>query len=294
MSVLGIDPVDIREGNDEIDVTIQLEEQFRNTNDKILDLSVKSANGVFVKLRDIATIETVEGPSAIEKQDGLQEIKIGANIGTRGLNEAMTIVQGAFKDENAPKGYVIGLSGNTDSQQEMGSELGQSILLSIFLMYFILAAQLESFALPFIIMGTLPLSLIGVTLGLLITNTPISMFVLVGLIMLMGMVVNNAIVLLDFIGLLRSRGMELVEAIKEAGRTRLRPILMTTLTTVLGWVPLSLGIGAGAGYYQGMSIAVIFGLSSGTLLTLVFIPVLYSIVEEKKLKMAAKNNNSEE
>ena len=161
-------------------------------------------------------------------------------------------------------------------------------------MYFILAAQLESFALPFIIMGTLPLSLIGVTLGLLITNTPISMFVLVGLIMLMGMVVNNAIVLLDFIGLLRSRGMELVEAIKEAGRTRLRPILMTTLTTVLGWVPLSLGIGAGAGYYQGMSIAVIFGLSSGTLLTLVFIPVLYSIVEEKKLKMAAKNNNSEE
>ena len=294
MSVLGIDPIDIREGNDEIDVTIQLEEQFRDTNEKILDLSIKSANGTFVKLRDIASIETVEGPSAIEKEDGLQEIQIGANIGNRGINEAMAVVQQAFDEENVPRGYQLGLSGNADSQQEMGSELGQAMLLSMFLMYFILASQLESFALPFIIMGTLPLSLIGVTFGLLITNTPISMFVLVGLIMLMGMVVNNAIVLLDFIGLLRSRGMELMEAIKEAGRTRLRPILMTTLTTVLGWIPLALGIGTGAGYYQGMSIAVIFGLSSGTLLTLVFIPVLYSIVEEHKLKMIEKKKNSEE
>ena len=114
------------------------------------------------------------------------------------------------------------------------------------------------------------------------------MFVLVGLIMLAGMVVNNAIVLLDFIGLLRSRGVELRQAIMDSGKSRLRPILMTTLTTVLGWVPLALGIGTGAGYYQGMSIAVIFGLSSSTLLTLVFIPVVYSIVEERKLKAQEK------
>ena len=288
MSVLGIDPINIREGNDEIDVTIQLEEQFRDTNDKILDLSMKSSNGSFVRLRDFAHVEEVEGPSAIEKQDGLQQIKVGANIGTRGLNEALEIVQQAFKDENPASGYQIGLSGDADSQQEMGGELAQSLLLSIFLMYFIMAAQLESFSLPLILLGTLPLSLIGVTLGLLITNTPISMFVLVGLIMLAGMVVNNAIVLLDFIGLLRSRGVELRQAIMDSGRSRLRPILMTTLTTVLGWVPLALGIGTGAGYYQGMSIAVIFGLSSSTLLTLVFIPVVYSIVEERKLKAQEK------
>lgn len=291
MSVLGIDPINIREGNDEIDVTIQLEEHYRDTNDKVLDLSMKSNNGTFVRLRDFASIEEVEGPSAIEKQDGLQQIKVGANIGTKGLNEALAIVQQAFKDENPPSGYSIGLSGDADSQQEMGGELAQSLLLSIFLMYFIMAAQLESFSLPLILLGTLPLSLIGVTLGLLITNTPISMFVLVGLIMLAGMVVNNAIVLLDFIGLLRSRGVELREAIMASGRSRLRPILMTTLTTVLGWVPLALGIGTGAGYYQGMSIAVIFGLSSSTLLTLVFIPVVYSMVEERKLKALEKRKN---
>lgn len=294
MSVLGIDPINIREGNDEIDVTIQLEEQYRNTNDKILDLSIKSNTGAFVKLRDFAHIEEVEGPSVIEKQDGLQQIKVGANIGTRGLNEALAIVNQAFQDENPPRGYKIGLSGASDNQQEMGGELAQSLLLSIFLMYFIMAAQLESFSLPFIILGTVPLSLIGVTFGLLITNTPISMFVLVGLIMLAGMVVNNAIVLLDFIGLQRSRGIELREAIMDSGRSRLRPILMTTLTTVLGWVPLSLGIGTGAGYYQGMAIAVMFGLSSSTLLTLVFIPVVYYIAEGRKERARKKKEQKEQ
>lgn len=293
MSVLGIDPINIREGNDEVDVTIQLEEQYRNTNDKILDLSLKANTGSFVKLRDIATIEEVEGPAIIEKEDGLQQIKIGANVGTRGLNEALTVADQAFRDENPPRGYKMGLSGDTDMQQEMGTELAQSLGLSLFLMYFIMAAQLESFSLPFIILGTVPLSLIGVTFGLLLTNTPISMFVLVGLIMLAGMVVNNAIVLLDFIGLQRSRGKELREAIMDSGRSRLRPIMMTTLTTVLAWVPLSLGIGAGAGYYQGMSIAVMFGLSSSTLLTLVFIPVVYFIVEGRREKAIKKREEQE-
>ena len=147
-----------------------------------------------------------------------------------------------------------------------------------------MAIQLEAFILPLVISGTVPLSLIGVIFGLFITGTQLSMFVMIGVIMLMGIVVNNAIVLIDYIGLLRNKGMEIKEAIKMAGTTRLRPILMTTLTTVLGWIPLALGIGTGAGYYQGMSIAVIFGLSTSTLLTLIVIPLLYSIVEERKIE----------
>ena len=166
----------------------------------------------------------------------------------------------------------------------MGSDLGQSLLLSIILIYTVLAVQLESFVLPLVIMGTVPLSLIGVILGLFITGTQLSMFVMIGIIMLMGIVVNNAIVLIDYIELLRNKGIEMREAIRLAGTTRLRPILMTTLTTVLGWIPMALGIGTGAGYYQGMSIAVIFGLSTSTLLTLIVIPLIYSLVEERKMK----------
>ena len=155
--------------------------------------------------------------------------------------------------------------------------MGQALGLSIALIYIVLAVQLESFVLPLIIMTSLPLSIIGVVIGMVVTGVQLSMFV------------NNAIVLLDFVANMRQRGVPLREALIESGGSRLRPILMTTLTTVFGWIPMALAIGGGsAGYYQGMAIAVMFGLSFSTLLTLIFIPVLYLIVEGAKEKRAEK------
>ncbi len=150
------------------------------------------------------------------------------------------------------------------------------------MIYFILAVQFESFLTPFIIIGAVPLSVIGVFLGMVVTNTPFDIMVMVGIIMLAGIVVNNAIILIDYINILRERNHTLYEAVMEAGKTRLRPILMTTLTTVCGMIPLALGFGEGSEFYKGMAIAVIFGLSMSTLLTLLVIPAMYSLLESFK------------
>ena len=168
--------------------------------------------------------------------------------------------------------------------------MGMALGISIFLIYAILASQFENFLLPGIILASVPLAMIGVYGGLLITNSPFDMMVMIGIIMLAGTVVNNAIVLIDFIKILRERGYELSDAVRESCKTRLRPILMTTMTTVCGMIPLALGFGEGAELYSGMSIAVIFGLSFSTLLTLVVIPVLYIIVEDFIDRMKKKFN----
>ena len=159
-----------------------------------------------------------------------------------------------------------------------------ALMISVALIYVVLAVQLESFILPIIMMLALPLSMIGVMFGLAVTRIQLSMFVMIGILMLFGMAVNNAIVLLDFVSSLRQKGMEIREALVEAAGSRLRPILMTTLTTVLGWIPMVFSSKGSSGYYQGMAVAVMFGLSFCTLLTLFFIPVAYSIVEERKEK----------
>ncbi|SQC97356.1 Swarming motility protein SwrC [Fusobacterium necrophorum subsp. necrophorum] len=160
------------------------------------------------------------------------------------------------------------------------SQLSSALMIAIFLIYALIAAQFESFLLPFVVIGSIPLALIGVFLGLFILGQAMNMMTMIGIILLAGIVVNNAIVLIDFIQLMRIRGMSREQAIIEAGSTRLRPILMTTATTVLGMVPMALGFGEGSEIYRGMSLAVIFGLSVSTLLTLVVIPILYSLMDD--------------
>ncbi|MGL4732228.1 MAG: efflux RND transporter permease subunit, partial [Fusobacteriaceae bacterium] len=165
-------------------------------------------------------------------------------------------------------------------------QMGAALLISIFLIYAILASQFENFTLPFIIIGSIPMAMIGVYTGLIISGKSFDMMVMIGIIMLAGTVVNNAIILIDFIEILRERGDERDIAIREACRTRLRPILMTTMTTVLGMVPMGLGLGEGAELYGGMAITVMFGMSFSTILTLVVIPILYTLVEDFNNKVA--------
>ncbi len=284
MYVQGVDPIEITERTESLDVKIRLEEQYRNSLDKILALEIKTGDNQFIRVGDIATIVQEESPSAIETTNGARVVTVGVNLdSSKGFNDAAKFIQDAFEKSNPATGYKLGTAGNAEMQAEMGGQLMNAILLSIVLVYVVMAVQLESFILPLMMMTTLPLSMIGVILGLAITRVQLSMFVMVGILMLFGMAVNNAIVLLDFVSGLRAKGYTIREALIEACGSRLRPILMTTLTTVLGWIPMALAIGGGsAAYYQGMAIAVMFGLGVCTLLTLFFIPVTYSLIEERK------------
>ena len=295
MTILGIAPIEVSEGTERLDVTLQFEEQYRNSLEKILNLEVKTSSGTYVRIGDIATLSNVEGASTITKYNGSRTVTVGFNLdSSKGFNDAAKFINASFKKTNPAEGYVLATAGAARNQQDMGGEMSRALGLSIVLIYVVLAVQLESFILPFVIMTSLPLSIIGVVIGMVVTRVQLSMFVMIGIIMLMGMVVNNAIVLLDFVANMRQKGVPIREALIESGGSRLRPILMTTLTTVLGWIPMALAIGGGsAGYYQGMAIAVMFGLSFSTLLTLIFIPVLYLIVEEAKEKRAEKKREKE-
>ena len=295
MTVLGVAPIEVSEGTERLDVTLQFEEQYRNSLEKILNLEVKTSSGTYVRIGDIATLSNVEGASTITKYNGSRTVTVGFNLdSSKGFNDAAKFIDASFKKTNPAEGYVLATAGAARNQQDMGGEMSRALGLSIVLIYVVLAVQLESFILPFVIMTSLPLSIIGVVIGMVVTRVQLSMFVMIGIIMLMGMVVNNAIVLLDFVANMRQKGVPIREALIESGGSRLRPILMTTLTTVLGWIPMALAIGGGsAGYYQGMAIAVMFGLSFSTLLTLIFIPVFYLIVEEAKEKRAEKKREKE-
>lgn len=207
------------------------------------------------------------------------------------MKGAQSKIEEAIKEINLPKNISYKFGGEGADFGEVMIDLGIALAIAIFLIYFILAAQFESFILPVLIMMSIPLAVVGVYVGLIVTNVKFNIMVMVGIIMLAGVVVNNAIVLIDYINLLRARNYSLTEAIKMAGVTRLRPILMTTLTTVLGMIPLALGIGQGSEFYQGMAISVIFGLSTSTLLTLLVIPCIYSLYEGGKERLRKKINS---
>jgi len=276
-------PIDVTQSTETLDVVLELEKNQKNSLNKIMDLEIKTNKGTYVRLGDIATMQYEESASTISTENGTRIVTVGANLDkSKGFNDAATFIQQSFKKANPAEGYKIGVAGQAKNQSEMGGQIMKDLLLAIVLIYTVLAVQLESFILPLMIMTTLPLSMIGVILGLAITRVQLSMFVMIGILMLFGMAVNNAIVMLDFVAGLRKKGWSIHDALVEACGSRLRPILMTTLTTVLGWLPMVFSSKGSSGYYQGMAIAVMFGLSFCTILTLFFTPVLYSLVEERK------------
>lgn len=289
--ILGDDPITIKTDNEEIDVTVQLAEEFRRSLDKFLDSKIKNSEGTSLKIRDVASLKIEEGSSQVERKNKIRKITLSSNLeGDYTLKDAQNFMIEEFQKLNPPDTISFGFGGEGQQLNEAMTDLNIALTLSIFIVYFILVSQFESFILPFIIIGSIPLSVIGVFFGLLITGRRIDIMVMVGIIMLVGIVVNNAIVLIDYINLLRLRGLNMQESLIEAGETRLRPIIMTTLTTVFGMIPLALSRGEGAEMYNGMAIAVIFGLSLSTLLTLIIIPILYSLVENAKEKLKRDRN----
>lgn len=278
--------VTVKTGTEEIDVLVRLSDKDRSKMSNLEQLNVRTADGKFIKVGDVAQIVMAEGASEINKVDKIYSVSIGANDGGIGLSGVQKQLVQAFEEQNPPKGVNYSWGGISQMFGEAIVQMGAALAISIFLIYAILAAQFENFILPVIIIGSVPLSLIGVYTGLILAGQPFDLMVMIGIIMLAGTVVNNAIVLIDFIKILRERGLSVDEAVQESCKTRLRPILMTTMTTVFGMVPLALGFGEGAELYAGMSIAVIFGLSFSTLLTLIVIPVLYILTIEIQEKIS--------
>lgn len=274
------DTVTVKTGIEEIDVLLRLPKEKRSDIGQLMNLNIKIGPEKYIKLSDIATIEMVEGTSEINKTDRIYSVSISANDGGIGIRAIQNLFVKAYNEINPPKSISYSWGSDSDNLSKTSSQLAKALLISIFLIYALLASQFESFSIPIIILGSLPLALIGVIWGLIITNQALDVMVMIGVIMLAGIVVNNAIVLVDFIKMERSRGSTRENAILEASKTRLRPILMTTMTTVCGMIPMSLGIGEGAEVYRGLAVTVMFGLTFSTVLTLFLISILYILLED--------------
>lgn len=284
MALSGSTISQLTESGEEIDIILKLKDNESTSLRNLSDIKLFTANGVNVPLSQLAEIEEGTGYSSIARENQQRYISISADIFERPLGEVQTDVEGVLAEElDLPSGYTITYGGEAEDMASSFSQLFTAGILAIILVYMVMASQFESLIYPFIIMFTVPLSVVGAVLGLIITGTALSVNGLIGAIMLVGIVVNNAIVMIDYINN-RKAHMNRKEAILEAAPIRLRPILMTTLTTTLALVPLAMGIGTGAETQQPMAIVVIGGLLFSTILTLVIIPVLYDIVDEFRNK----------
>lgn len=279
--ILGGTPIKINSDNSEIDVTLKLQKKYRESTGLILDSRITLKSGENIRISDVAEFRAEEGPSKIEKKDKKKKIVIYANMKNElDLKTAQELVIQTLEDMGYPEGITYGTGGKSADMAEMSEQLQYTFMIAVFLIYFILVWQFESFIMPFVIILSIPLSTTGAFYALYLAGLSIDAMVSVGFVMLAGIVVNNAIVLIDFINFRREVGDNMNKALITAGKTRLRPILMTTLTTVLGMLPLMFSNGEGSEIYKGMSFVVVFGLSAATLLTLIVIPIFYYFIDD--------------
>lgn len=258
-------------------ILVQLENAERRSLEEVLDLTLNTASGEQVALRNLVEAVYSRGPILIDRKDQQRLVTVKANVAERDLGSVARDVQSRLDQIPRPTGYDLRISGNFEEQQKAFRELMIALGLALILVYMVLASQYESLRDPVVVMGSVPLAAVGVLLVLYLTDTTLNLQSFIGCIMLGGIVVNNAILLVDQAGQLRRAGTRVLDAAAEAGRRRLRPILMTTLTTILALLPLALGIGEGADAQAPLARAVIGGLTASTLVTLVLIPVVYTM-----------------
>jgi HAE1 family hydrophobic/amphiphilic exporter-1 len=258
-------------------IFVQLQDAEQRSLDEILDLTLATADGEQVALRNLVETEPSRGPMLIDRKDQQRLVTVQANVAGRDLGSVAAEIQSRLELIPRPVGYDLRIAGNFEEQQKAFRELIVSLLMALLLVYMVLACQYESLRDPLVVMVSVPVAAVGVLLILFFTGTTLNLQSYIGCIMLGGIVVNNAILLVDQAGQLRRGGLAVREAVAEAGRRRLRPILMTTLTTILALLPLALGIGEGADAQAPLARAVVGGLTGSTLITLVLIPAVYSL-----------------
>ncbi|MDP5274513.1 efflux RND transporter permease subunit [Chengkuizengella axinellae] len=276
----------LREGGYEYNISIGLPDYQTESIAALSSFQLSTQSGNYVPLLSVASIDSTIGPTAITRVDQKNELSVTADIvDGANLAEVTAEVEEAVESISVPSGADISVGGTQEEFDETIIPLLLTVALAIFLVYTVMAVQFESFIYPFIIMFSLPTTTVGVIFGLLITGTDLSFSAMIGVIVLAGIVVNNAIVLVDYINQLKRSGESRNHSIVLAGKSRLRPILMTTLTTVLGMVPMAIGIGEGTEMQQPIGVVVIFGLLVSMFFTLLFVPVMYTIIDDAGQKM---------
>ena len=284
-----------REDGDEYDIKVRYAPEFRQSIEDIENIMIYNNAGQGVRIRDLGKVVERMTPPTIERKNRERIITVSAVVGQgAALSDLVAATRAELKKMDIPSEVSWQLGGTFEDQQDTFTDLGILMVLIIILVFIVMAAQFESLTDPFVIMFSIPFAFTGVILGLSITQTPLGVMALIGVIMLMGIVVKNGIVLIDYTILCRERGMSILTAAVAAGKSRLRPVLMTTLTTVLGMIPMAVGTGEGAEMWRSMGMTVAWGLSVSTLITLVIVPVVYCVfagngVKRRRRKIAKLN-----
>ena len=289
-SMLGTVAGKFRVKGDEYDIRVRFSHPERDSVDDIRNITIPSPAGFQIPLYQVAEIHEAEGPLKITRENQSRKVTVTANIFGRDVKSIIADVKAQLADLHLPSGYFIEYGGTYKEMTSAFVTLGQALVVAILLVYMVMAAQFESFLQPFIIMFTIPLALVGVIIGLSIFGYPLSVPVFMGIIILTGVVVNNAIVMIDYINHLRWHNIEGHHAIIEGAAVRLRPVLITTLTTCLGMLPMALSQAEGSEMRSPMAVSISFGLFFAMGLTLFVIPVVYSILSRISFKGLSKDN----
>ena len=282
-----------REDGEEYDIRVRYAPGFRTSVSDIENIIIYNGAGNGIRIKDLGTVIETEVPPTIERKNRQRMITVtGVIEGSHAMSDGITAAQQIIKDTDIPSELSAVIAGDYEDQQDMFKDLITLMVLIIILVYMVMASQFESFMSPFVIMFSVPFAFVGVILGLWLTNTALGVMAMIGILILIGIVVKNGIVLIDYLILLRERGMGILDAAVAAARSRLRPILMTTLTTVLGMIPMAAGTGEGSEMWKSLGITVAWGLSISTVVTLILIPTIYCVFatrqEKRKQKKLAK------
>jgi HAE1 family hydrophobic/amphiphilic exporter-1 len=278
----GFDDTKFREAGDDFDIELRLKTDQRRSLLQIGETPLMTLTGQIVKLRNVATIEETFGPVEIDRKNRVRVTRVQAGVQGRVLGDVVHDIRAQMASLDLPPGVSIEWGGEVEEQRKAFRDLTLLLILGVMLVYMVMASQFEDFLDPFIIMFSVPFAFVGVVWAFIFTATSLNLMSFIGVVMLMGIVVNNAIVLLDYTKQLRQRGMELMEAIVTAGRTRLRPVLMTSLTTIFGMVPLALSRGEGSEIWNALGITVIGGLLVSGVVTLILVPIVYYMVHKPR------------
>jgi len=279
-----------REDGDEYNIRVRYAPEFRSSIEDIENIVIWNPAGNAIKVRDLGTVVETSVPPSIERKNRTRVLTVNGIVAQGvALSEAVETCNNVIETTDIPAEFTTYIGGDFEDQQEMFGDMYLLIVLILLLVYMVMASQFESFMSPFVIMFSVPFAFVGVFLGLWVTNTALGIMAMVGIIILLGIVVKNGIVLIDYTILCRERGMSVLEASVTAAKSRLRPILMTTLTTVLGMVPMAIGTGEGAEMWRSLGMTVIWGLTISTLVTLVLIPTVYCVfATRQERRQAAK------
>ena len=278
-----------REDGDEYNIRVRYAPEFRQSIEDIENIILYGSQGQSIRVKDVAQVVEGMTPPKIERKDRERVVTVtGVVAKGYALSEAVEVAQKHIENAEIPTEFMVKIAGDYENQQDSFSGLFTLLILIIILVYVVMASQFESLLDPFVIMFSVPFAIVGVLIGLAVNNMALDVMAMIGILILVGIVVKNGIVLIDYAILCRERGMDVNTAVTTASQQRLRPILMTTLTTVLGMIPMALGSGEGAEMWNGLGITVSWGLTVSTLITLVLIPTLYAIFISRREKRQAK------